>query len=111
MKIRTTKKEIVSSFSKVYYLSQMVGYEISRYLNPDYYTCGKYGWNCDVFNIGNRFALTYGNRPFGKEYPEERQHELVKKLEKLEARYDRNAIKYETMIKKGREIINEFFLA
>lgn len=111
MKIETTKKEIMSSFPKVYYLLQETGYEISCFFNPDYYTCGKYGWNCDVFNIGNNVALTYGYRPFGKEYPGDKQHELVEKMQKLESRYDEKAIKYETMIRKGREIIKEFFLA
>lgn len=111
MKIETTKKEIMNSFPKVYYLLQRTGYEISCFFNPDYYTCGKYGWNCDVFNIENSVALTYGNRPFGKEYPEEQQEELVRKLEKLESRYDKGIIKYDTMKRKGREIINEFFLA
>ena len=111
MKIETTKKEIVSSFSKVYYLLQKTGYEISCFFNPDYYTCGKYGWNCDVFIIGNSVALTYGDRYIGGRYPIDKQEELVEKLEKLESRYNKKSIKYDTMKRKGREIINEFFLA
>lgn len=109
MKTEITKKEIMSRFKKVYSLRFETGYKISRFINPDYYTCGKYGWNCDVFNIGNKVALSYGYRPFGKEYPEEQQEELVRKLEKLESRYDKGIIKYDTMKRKGREIINEFF--
>lgn len=100
----------MSRFPEVYYLLQETGYEISCFFNPDYYTWGTYGWNCDVFIIGN-LVLTYGDRPFGKEYPKEKQQELLKKLNKLDSRYDEKAIKYETMIRKGREIINEFFLA
>ncbi len=111
MKTEITKKEIMSRFKKVYFLRFENGYNISRFIDPDYYTCGKYGWNCDVFNIGNQVALSYGYRPFGKEYPEEQQEELVRKLEKLESRYDKGIIKYDTMKRKGREIINEFFLA
>lgn len=111
MKTEITKKEIMSRFKKVYYLRFETGYKISRFINPDYYTFGKYGWNCDVFIIGNSVALTYGDRPFGKEYPEEQQEELVRKLEKLESRYDKGVIKYDTMKRKGREIIEEFFLA
>lgn len=111
MKTRATRKEIVQNFPKVYYLPQMTGYEISRYLFPSYYTCGKYGWNCDVFVIGNGIALTYGNRPFGEKYPEEELKNLTKKLDNLNLRYDVNAIDFKTMIEKARETINEFFLA
>ena len=101
----------MSSFKKIYSLRLETGYEISYFLNSDYYTCGKCGWNCNVFNIGNSVAITYGFRPFGEESPEEQQEELVRKLEKLESSYDKGIIKYETMIRKGREIINKFFLA
>ena len=111
MKIRTTRKEVLQSFDKVYRISQELGNEISRYINPDYYTCGKYGWNCDVFIIENSVALTYGDRYIGGRYPIDKQEELVKKLGKLESRYDKKTIKYDTMKRKGKEIINEFFLA
>ena len=107
---KITKKEIMSRFKKIYSLRFETGYKISRFINPDYYTWGTYGWNCDVFIIGN-LTLTYGDRPFGKEYPKEKQQELLKKLDKLESRYDKGSIKFNTMMKKGREIINEFFLA
>ena len=111
MKIETTKKEIMNSFPKVYYLLQRTGYEISCFFNPDYYTCGVYGWNSDIYKVNYSFALVYGYRPFGKEYPREKQQDLLKKLDKLESRYDKGSIKFNTMMKKGREIINEFFLA
>ena len=111
MKTEITKKEIMIRFKKVYSLRFETGYKISRFINPDHYTCGKYGWNCDVFIIGNSIALTYGDRYIGKNYPIDKQEELVEKLKKLESRYNKNAIKYDTMKRKGREIIEEFFLA
>ena len=111
MKTEITKKEIMIRFKKVYSLRFETGYKISRFINPDYYTCGKYGWNCDVFIIGNSIALTYGDRYIGKNYPIDKQEELVEKLKKLESRYNNTAIKSDTMKRKGREIIEEFFLA
>ena len=107
---KITKKEIMIRFKKVYSLRFETGYKISRFIDPDYYTWGTYGWNCDVFIIGN-LALTYGDRPFGKEYSKEKQQELLKKLNKLDSRYDKGSIKFNTMMEKGREIIKEFFLA
>lgn len=107
MKIETTRKEFLQSFDKVYRISQELGDKISRYINPDYYTCGVYGW----YKVNYSLALVYGYRPFGKEYPREKQQELLKKLDKLESRYNKGSIKFNTMMEKGREIINEFFLA
>ena len=60
MKIRTTRKEVLQSFDKVYRISQELGDEISRYINPDYYTCGVYGWNSDIYKVNYSFALVYG---------------------------------------------------
>ena len=111
MKIRTTRKEVLQSFDKVYSLRFETGYKISRFINPDYYTCGVYGWNSDICKVNYSLALVYGYRPFGKEYPREKQQELLKKLDKLESRYDKGIIKYDTMKRKGKEIIEEFFLA
>ena len=107
---KITKKEIMSRFKKIYFLRFETGYKISRFINPDYYTWGTYDWNCDVFIIGN-LALTYGDRPFGKEYPREKQQELMEKLDELESEYSINRIDFLEWQEKGREIINEFFLA
>ena len=49
MKTEITKKEIMSRFKKVYSLRFETGYKISRFIDPDYYTCGVYGWNSDIY--------------------------------------------------------------
>ena len=73
MKFKTTQKAIKSNFSKVF----AIGYADAQYLlnfeNPMAYTCGVYGWNCDIYNFGN-IAITTGYRSFGKSLP----YELVK---------------------------------
>ena len=55
--------------------------------------------------------MTYGDRPFGEKYPEEKQQELMEKLDELEEEYGENRIDFLEWQEKGREIINEFFLA
>ena len=92
MKIETTKKEIMNSFPKVYYLLQRTRYEISCFFNPDYYTCGKYGWNCDVYIIDNDIAVAVGYRPFGEYLPEAIENEIYKKALRVieENKYDYN---------------------
>ena len=110
MKIKATRQQVASKCEKVFFLKDKVGFEISCYLDPDLFVVANHRWNCDVFIIGN-LALTYGDRYIGGRYPIDKQEELIKKLNKLESRYDKKAIKYDTMKRKGREIINEFFLA
>ena len=66
--------------------------------------------SCSQSIIGN-LALTYGDRPFGEKYSEEKQQELIKKLDELESEYSINRIDFLEWQEKGREIINEFFLA
>mgnify|MGYP003560154865 CR=1 FL=1 len=111
MKIKATRQQVASKCKKVFFLKDKVGFEISCYLDPALCVVANHRWNCDVFIIGNSVALTYGDRYIGGRYPIDKQEELVKKLNKLESRYDKKTIKYNTMKRKGREIINEFFLA
>lgn len=65
MKTRMTKK-----FANQFYNTTIeVGYGCSQHLlsgiEPEGYTCGVYGWNADIYNVGNRVAIVTGYRPFG----------------------------------------------
>lgn len=40
------------------------------------YTAGVYGWNADVYDVGNGVAIVTGNRPFGDIRP---RHSLVRR--------------------------------
>lgn len=37
---------------------------LARFKGPDFYTCGDYGWNADIYDFGD-FAICAGYRPFG----------------------------------------------
>ena len=110
MKIKATRQQVASKCEKVFFLKDKVGFEISCYLDPALCVVANHRWNCDVFIIGG-LALTYGDRPFGEKYPEEKQQELMEKLDELEEEYSINRIDFLEWQEKGREIINEFFLA
>ena len=64
-KIKTTKKAIMESYSKVI----SVGYCDLTYLlrgkYPIAYTSGVYGWNADVYQIDYNTCIVTGYRPFG----------------------------------------------
>lgn len=59
-KAKVTRKWVRNNF---YCIS--VGYcdlqNLLHYVSPDYYTCGVYGWNFDVYTFGD-YAITTGYR-------------------------------------------------
>ena len=70
MKMQTS----MTAITRAYYCFR-VGYcdlqNIFRYVAADYYNCGVYGWNCDVYTCGS-LAITTGYRNMrGKSIPEE----------------------------------------
>ena len=60
MKRKTTRKWIADS-----YICYGTGYcdlqYLLRFQNADFYTCGVYGWNFDVYTFGD-YAITTGYR-------------------------------------------------
>lgn len=77
MKLKTTAKEVKNKYPTVV----SVGYcglgAMLNYTDPQAYTCGVYGWNADVYDLGLGIALSTGYRPFGKAVP----HDIVKTYE------------------------------
>lgn len=61
MKKRTTMKEVVKGYKKVYRCGYCDLQNIFYNLEADYYNAGVYGWNCDIYEIGN-IAITTGYR-------------------------------------------------
>ena len=59
-KAKTTRKWVADNYTCV-----SVGYCSLQYLlyfqSPRFYTCGVYGWNCDIYTFGN-YAITTGYR-------------------------------------------------
>lgn len=41
----------------------------------DFYTCGQYGWNEDIYHIGRYTYISIGYRPHGKRYLTREQEE------------------------------------
>lgn len=40
--------------------------DVFGWLDADAYTCGVYGWNADIYEVGGNFAIVTGYRPFGQ---------------------------------------------
>lgn len=83
LKLMTTRKEILNCGKPVYYTLDMgtldMGslHELLNYTPPIAYTCGVYGWNCDVYDMG-RCVITEGYRPFGTFIPSDVQKRYAK---------------------------------
>ena len=77
-KARVTRKWIKDSF---YCCS--AGYcdlqNLLHYVSADYYTCGVYGWNMDVYTFGN-YAITTGYRGMIDEV-EKDYHSLIREYD------------------------------
>lgn len=78
MKTKITRKEVAR-----FYTCYGTGYGDLNYLlsfqSPRFYTCGVYGWNCDIYTFGD-YAITTGYR--GQIHHVDRQYELEREYEK-----------------------------
>ena len=84
MKFKTTQKAIKEGYSNII----KVGYCSLQYLlyykKPIAYTCGVYGWNADIYDVGCGVAICTGYRPFGNvEVDYELSKEYNEKAEKI----------------------------
>lgn len=89
MKLKTTKREILSS-SLAVSIGYCDAYHLLRLVEPVAYTKGTYGWNADVYYLthdGFTFALVTGYRPFGNVYSA-RVKALVHKYEEEAKKLD-----------------------
>ena len=59
------KARVTRKWVKDNYYCCSVGYcglqNLLHYVSADYYTCGVYGWNCDIYTFGD-YAITTGYR-------------------------------------------------
>lgn len=79
MKTKTTKRAIMHAYEnviKVYYCDLQ---DALKWREPNFYTAGVHGWNCDVYVIGYGTVIVTGHRPFGNiELPREVTNTLNK---------------------------------
>lgn len=105
-KAKITRKWIAQNYTCV-----SVGYCDLYYLlvfqSPSFYTCGVYGWNCDVYTFGD-YAITTGYRSMishvdGLSYEKTREYN-----KKAESVYVDNSIEYEVKRDKINALLAEY---
>ena len=107
MKFKTTQKAVKEGYRNII----KVGYCDLQYLlyykNPVAYTCGVYGWNADIYEIGRGSAICTGYRTFGDIRPDyELVREYDKKAEKIVLSW--SEYKHDEILKMLDELLNEF---
>lgn len=106
MKYKTTKKAVMEGHYKVIKTSYCAVQYLTMFESPDAYTCGGYGWNADIYEIGGGVALVTGYRPFGNACP---AWDKVEGFEQKARRiYCHKTWKYETKRRKIRELLEQF---
>lgn len=101
----TTRKRIASD-----YICYGAGYCdlqcLLRYQARDYYTCGVYGWNFDVFTFGHH-AVTTGYR--GMIHHVDRQFKLEEIYEQKAREIQANReLSYDQQKEQTKKLLNEF---
>lgn len=107
MKFKTTQKAVKEGYRNII----KVGYCDLQYLlyykNPVAYTCGVYGWNADIYEIGRGSAICTGYKPFGDIRPDyELVREYDEKAEKIVLSW--NKYEHDEILKMLDELLNEF---
>lgn len=103
-KFKTTKKTIMSTNANVYKAGYCDLDQLFKYRDANAYTCGVYGWNADIYQIGNVVIVT-GYRPFGKLI----DYELIRKYNELaRAVNDKYQNDYEANKKALEDLVQAF---
>lgn len=79
MKYKTTKKEVKSNYRRIIRLGAVELYYLLKFTEPVAYTSGVYGWNADIYDLGN-VAIVTGYRSFGNITPD---YDVVEKYNQL----------------------------
>ena len=69
MKVRVTRKEVLSHYTNVIRVGYYDLQFMLKYRDANFYTAGIYGWNADIYEIDYTTAIVTGYRPFGDIQP------------------------------------------
>lgn len=72
MKKKTSMTTITRNYKKVFRCGYCDLQYIFKYDDPQFYNCGAFGWNCDIYTYGLTAAVTTGYRNMrGERIPDE----------------------------------------
>lgn len=77
-KIRVKESDIKDGWRNIIKVGYCDLQYLLRFREPDFYTCGTYGWKADIYKIDYNTVIVTGYAPFGNIS----NYNLVKKYEK-----------------------------
>lgn len=104
MKFKTTQKSVKGGYRKVYQAGYCALSHLLKYRTPVAYTCGVYGWNCDVYQFGT-IAITTGYRPFGEKIGFEKIRAFENKAWEI---IENSQLTFDDKEEKVNEVLEEF---
>lgn len=107
MKTKTTMKHITNMYDNVYCCGYCDLQYIMRMVEPNYYNCGVYGWNCDIYtDYSKGIAITTGYRNMrGKMIP----MEIIDKYSKIAEAISKDWSKPYDIVRAELEVNRENF--
>lgn len=113
MKIRTSMKNACMYANKIIRIGYCDLQFLLRQFEPDFYNCGIYGWNCDIYRFyhnGKLYVITTGYRNMrGESADWKTVQKYNKAAESIGAYHNPEYISdYETRKAKYRELLENF---
>ena len=110
MKVKVTKRQILDNYCHVISVGYCDLQDLLRFKNANYYTCGVYGWNSDIYDMGCGVAIATGYRPFGN--LKASYYHITKKYNdkarKVHDKYYDGKIKLDTRDRQLDKLLHEF---
>ena len=108
-KQKTSMKNIVNRYNKVFYMGYCDLQYIMKYEEPMYYNCGVYGWNCDIYvDFEYDIAITTGYRNMrGVRIPSDIYNKYNDKAKEILQNMWK--IPYDELKEKMDKNVNEFY--
>ena len=105
MKFKATQKAVKNFYRNVIRVGYCGLQYLLYYQNPIAYTCGVYGWNADVYEIGGGLAICTGYRPLGNITVD---YDIVRKYDDMAREIVYNRDTYEKQKEQLNILLNNF---
>ena len=102
-KINVKEREIKEGWANIICVGYCDLQYLLKYKEPDFYTCGVYGWKADIYKINYSTVIVTGYQPFGNI----RNYDLVRKYEE-KARKIALSGDYKNEVKKLERLLQKF---
>lgn len=106
MKVKVTMKQIRNNYYSIIGIPYCNAYYLLSFQDPNFYTCGVYGWNNDIYEISDFVAISTGCRNLGGNVKYD--YEILENYENQAKNIMHSRIPLEDKRVKVNSLLNEF---